>query len=274
MIKINYDIDSIRVETSNLNSVFTEHQLPLQFEFVKQVNGRKIWDVKLNSNSWANFPDTEMIDVVVKDNNDKHLFTRKWNVLIDGSFIYQKLWNYCLNTNNPKGVVVGTHNGEFGEWVPTALNQQSEMILIEASEKQYSELLNNFGVFENLQFVNKLVTDNGETVTFYEGGKGYTNSVEKRVIEFWETEEISATIRESIKFSDLIDNSINWIHLDVEGIDDKLLYTLSDIQYNNLGLIIFEYNNLTTEKREEINNFIISKGFTTFREKGICVAYK
>ena len=148
------------------------------------------------------------------------------------------------------------------------------MILIEASEKQYSELLNNFGIFENLQFVNKLVTDNGETVTFYEGGKGYTNSVEKRVIEFWETEEITATVRESIKFSDLIDSSINWIHLDVEGIDDKLLYSLSDEQYNNLGLIIFEYNNLSIEKRENINNFIIGKGFITFREKGICVAYK
>lgn len=274
IIKIDYNIDNIRVETFNLNDVFTESQLPLSFEFVRQVNGRKIWDAKLNSNSWASFPDNEMIDVIVKDNAGKHLFTRKWDVLMNGSFTYQKLWNYCMNINNPKGVVVGTHDGEFGEWVPTAFNKQSEMILIEASEKQYNELLNNFGEFENLKFLNKLVTDNGETVTFYEGGAGYSNSVEKRVIEYWEPEEIKSTVRESIRFSDLIDSSVNWIHLDVEGIDDKLLYSLSNEQYNNLGLIVFEYNNLSTEKREEINNFIIHKGFTTFREKGVCVAYK
>lgn len=274
MIKINYSTDSIRIETHNLNVVFNSEQLPLHFDFVRQVNGKKIWDTRLNSNSWAIFPDTEMIDVIVKDNSGIHLFTHRWNVVTNGTLPYQKLWNYCKLNPNSKGVVVGTHSGEFGEWVPAALDKLAHITLVEASEKQFTDLSQNYSNCDNLIFVNELVTDNGEDIIFYEGGKGYTNSVEKTVIESWETEEITSTLRSSIKFSDLVTQDTKWIHLDVEGIDDKLLYSLSDDQYSRLDLIVFEYNNLSTEKREEINNFVISKGFISFRENGICIAHK
>ena len=119
-----------------------------------------------------------------------------------------------------------------------------------------------------------LVTENGKPTIFYEGGQGYTNSVLKRVIDYWEKEEITSTLKESIKFSTLITSDVNWLHLDVEGLDDKLLYSLTDEQYLNLDLIIFEYNNLSTEERENIDNFIKLKNFTTFKEKGICLAVK
>jgi len=274
MIEINYNNDNIHIKTLNLDNVFDELQLPLRFEFVRQVNNKKIWDVNLNSNSWATFPDTEMIDVIVRDNCGCHIFTHKWNVITNGTFFYQKLWNYCKLKPNSKGVVIGTHNGEFGEWVPVVQDNLSNIVLVEASEKQFIELSQNFLNYNDLNFINDLVTDDGEDILFYEGGKGYTNSVEKRVIEYWETEEITETLRSSIKFSNLITKDVTWIHLDVEGIDDRLLYSLSDEQFSHLDLIIFEYNNLSTEKREKINDFIISKGFIVFRENGICIAYK
>jgi hypothetical protein len=273
LFNIEYE-EGIKINTFNLSVVFNKEQLPLKFNFVRSVNKNKIWDVELSDNSWASFPDDEIVDVIVFDKIGNLVYEKKWNVLMNGSFIYKKLWNYCLNKKNNKGVVIGTHNGEFGEWVPVASDNLSEIILIEASDKQYRELVKNYKKFDNLTFINALITTDGNTTNFYEGGKGYTNSVLKRVIEFWETEEISTTIKESMKFSSLITPDINWIHLDVEGLDDKLLYTLSDEQFNHIDLIVFEYNNLSTEERENINEFIISKGFNSYRERGVCIAYK
>jgi len=274
MIKINYNKENIQITTLNLEDVFSESQLPLHFTFVRQVNNKKLWDIRLMANSWATFPDTEMVDVIINDNTGKHLFTRKWNVLMEGSLIYQKLWNFCNNIENSKGLVIGTHNGEFGEWVPTALKEQSEMVLVEASKKQFEELCNNFKYNKRVSLMNELVTADGEDVLFYEGGLGYTNTILKRVIEYWETEPITESLRSSIKFSDLITPDINWVHMDVEGIDIQLIMSLSDEKLDQLGLIIYEYNNSGPEERVTIQNYLTEKGFTNYMEGGVGMAFK
>ena len=278
MIDIQYTEENIKITTSDLSYIFEKSQLPIKVEFVKQITGQKIWETYIDSFSWATFPDTELIDVIIKDNQNNHIHTHKWNVVENGNYFYQKLWLYCkkrIDEGKPnKGVIIGTHNGDFGEWVPVALDKISELILVEASQRQFNELKHNYNDFNQITFINNLVTENGEPTIFYEGGRGYTNSVLKRVIDYWEKEEITSTLKESIKFSTLITSDVNWLHLDVEGLDDKLLYSLTDEQYLNLDLIIFEYNNLSTEERENIDNFIKLKNFTTFKEKGICLAVK
>jgi len=278
MIDIKYTEENIKITTSDLSCIFEKSQLPIKIEFVKQITSQKIWETYIDSFSWATFPDTELIDVIIKDNQNNHIHTHKWNVVENGNYFYQKLWLYCKKRidegKSNKGVIIGTHNGDFGEWVPVALDKISELILVEASQRQFNELKHNYNDFNQITFINNLVTENGEPTIFYEGGRGYTNSVLKRVIDYWEKEEITSTLKESIKFSTLITSDVNWLHLDVEGLDDKLLYSLTDEQYLNLDLIIFEYNNLSTEERENIDNFIKLKNFTTFKEKGICLAVK
>ena len=278
MIDIQYTEENIKITTSDLSYIFEQSQLPIKIEFVKQITGQKIWETYIDSFSWATFPDTELIDVIIKDNQNNHIHTHKWNVVKNGNYFYQKLWLYCKKRIDEgklnKGVIIGTHNGDFGEWVPVALDKISELILVEASEKQFNELKNNFNYSDQITFINNLITENGEPTVFYEGGKGYTNSVLKRVIDYWEKEKITSTLKESIKFSLLITPDVNWIHLDVEGLDDKLLYSLTDDQYSHLDLIVFEYNNLSPEERENIDNFVKSKNFITFKEKGICLSVK
>lgn len=266
--------NEIRVNTKDLTMVFDKDKLPFSFEFRRQINQRKIWGVELNSNAWATFPDVEIVDVVVKNNQDKLVYHKKWDVNTNGNFIYKKLWNYCKDKHNSKGVVVGTHNGEFGEWVPVAIDKLSEMVLVEASEKQFNELIKNYSSYDNLKFINQLVTKDGGETVFYEGGKGYTNTVVKRVIDYWETEPITETIRESIKFSDLITPDVNWVHTDVEGIDFELIMSLTDEKLSHLDIIIYEYNNSSDYERELINNFLIEKGFQTYREEGVSIAFK
>lgn len=266
MIKISYNEEGLRVDTENL--LFDT----LKFKFVRQTTNKLLWSIDLPSFSWATYPDIEMVDVIVEDSYNNELYRHEWNVLVNGSLFYQKLWKYCLDNPNSKGVVVGTHNGDFGEWIP-AINI-AQMVLVEASDKQFTELSKTYSKFNNLTLINELVTTDGSNVMFYEGGEGYTNSVLKRVIDYWETAPITSSPRSSIKFKDLITPDVNWIHLDVEGIDDRLIMSLDDDTFNHIDLIIYEYNNLDNDEREVINNFLINKGYTTYREGGIGLAEK
>lgn len=266
MIQFSYTEQGLRIDTKSL--LYDS----LKFKFVRQTTDKLLWEIVLPSWSWAVYPDTEMVDVIVENPDGNEIYRYEWSVLINGTLFYQKLWKYCLDNPNSKGVVVGTHSGDFGEWVPIA--DKTDITLVEASNKQFTELTATYGQYPNLTLVNELVTTNGENTLFYEGGEGYTNSVLQRVIEYWETAPITSTIRTSIKFSDLITPDVKWIHLDVEGIDDRLIMSLDDSVFNHIDLIIYEYNNLEDEEREIINNFLIDKGYTTYREGGIGLAEK
>jgi hypothetical protein len=278
LFEVEYNGEGIKVQIKDLTDFSNEIPQPLTVKFVRQIGKKVIWSCELNSNSWATFPDNEMIDTIICDKDDNVLYEKKWDVTEHGNFIYQKLWYTLLkNFHNGKknyGVVVGTHKGDFGEWVPIIMKNLSSALLVEASENQFTTLSENYKSISNVQLLHNLVTPDGEDCLFYEGGQGYTNSVLKRVIEYWEKEPILETKRQSLKFSTLVDEKVNWIHTDVEGLDPQLLMSLSDEQFRGLDIIIYEYNNSDPEEREIINEFLISKSFETFREEGVGICFR
>ena len=54
----------------------------------------------------------------------------------------------------------------------------------------------------------------------------------EKVIRYWETEEVHTTKRSSISMTNLImeemGGDIDWLHLDVEGLDDKLILAIEE----------------------------------------------
>ena len=60
----------------------------------------------------------------------------------------------------------------------------------------------------------------------------------------------------------------------MEGIDFELIMSLTDKQLSHLDIIIYEYNNSSDQERELINKFLIEKGFQTYREQGVSIAFK
>ena len=44
----------------------------------------------------------------------------------------------------PRGLVIGTHDGEFGEWVPVVKKRECEVVLVEASDSQFQKLKENY----------------------------------------------------------------------------------------------------------------------------------
>jgi hypothetical protein len=275
MINIIYK-DNIRIETSNLNGIFKPEQLPINFQIKNAISKKVIWETNLNSYMWAEFPNSEMNDVVVNDTQGNFIYQYRWNAHQHGSIFYKSLWLYCKSLINkgikPKGVVIGTHDGEFGEWVPLVRNFMSDMILVEGSEKQFNVLKNNYEGKQGVTLLHNLVTTDGSEVEFFEGGAGYTNSVVKRVIEHWETEEIHSTKRSSIAINDLITNKLDWLHLDVEGLDAKLLLAIDSEKLPNF--IIYEDFNLDENEKNTLINYLESKGYILHSEGGIGMARK
>jgi hypothetical protein len=275
MINIIYK-DNIRIETSNLNGIFKPEQLPINFQIKNAISKKVIWETNLNSYMWAEFPNSEMNDVVVNDTQGNFIYQYRWNAHQHGSIFYKSLWLYCKSLINkgikPKGVVIGTHDGEFGEWVPLVRNFMSDMILVEGSEKQFNVLKNNYEGKQGVTLLHNLVTTDGSEVEFFEGGAGYTNSVVKRVIEHWETEEIHSTKRSSIAINDLITNKLDWLHLDVEGLDAKLLLAIDSEKLPDF--IIYEDFNLDENEKNTLINYLESKGYILHSEGGIGMARK
>lgn len=270
MINVRYNEDGLKVNTYDLSPLLP--QTKVKVKCVKQVTGKVLWETEIGSWSWAAFPDTEMIDVIIEDSFGIKIFEYKWDVLLHGSIFYKKLWGYCFNNPNSKGVVVGTHNGDFGEWVP--LVKSAEMTLIEASKPQFDELVDTYKDYPNLKLINELITPDGENVIFYEGGRGYTNSVEQKVIEYWESEPYTGSERSSLKFKDFITPDVNWIHLDVEGIDDQLILSLDENMFDHIDVIIYENFNFDEDRKNKVANFLIEQGYTHHSENGIAIAEK
>lgn len=276
MINIDYSNGKIVVTTGELSKVFKPTQLPLTIQIQQAISKEVVWSTKLNENMWASFGQNEIYDVVILDSQNNFITKYQWDVFEHGSFFYKSIWLYCKSLINsgkkPKGLAIGTHDGEFGEWVPLVRNFLSEVYLVEASDNQYEKLERNYRGRTGINLIKQLVTPNGGEVEFYEGGRGYTNTVVERVIRNWETEEINSSLKSSISINDLIESiggNLDWIHMDVEGLDVKLILSLK--KENIPNLIIFEDFNLSEEDRNEITDWISVNNFKHYSSDGIAI---
>jgi FkbM family methyltransferase len=276
MINVVYNSEGIKVTVGEISKY--NKNSPLRLKIKKHVSGEVQWSTNLNDNWFASYPSTEMFDVEITDNKNNIVYVKRWDVMEHGNHFYKSLWMYNKNILSsgklPKGLVIGTHDGEFGEWVPIAMKRESKIVLVEASDKQFNRLQNNYKNNSLVKPIQNLVTTNGGEVEFFEGGEGYTNSVVEGVIRSWEKEEIKSTKRSSISITDLIlnecDGQIDWLHLDVEGLDAELIMSIDETKVQLPNFMIFEDHNLSIDKKNEIYSWLHNKGYKTHSEGGIC----
>ena len=269
MIDIQYNHPDIRVETKQVSMLYN---LPLTLNIKSHVSKKIVWDCKLEDDYWATYANDSIFDIEIKDANNNTIIYREFNILEDGSYLDKALYLYCSTLNNPKGLAIGTHDGEFGEWVIPVLEGKTQAVLVEASSPQFEKLTSNYNKTLSVQLIQTLVTTDGSKVEFFEGGKGYTNSVKENVIRSWETEEISSNLRKSISINDLInqvssDKKLDWLHLDIEGYDAEILKAVNvDLLPN---FIIFEHNNLSMEDKLRLENYLIDLGYYLNRDDSV-----
>lgn len=117
-----------------------------------------------------------------------------------------------------------------------------------------------------------------EMLFFMREGLGYTNSVVERVIKYWETEEITSVVKPSISLNSLIltmlNGELDWLHLDVEGLDSKLIMSIDETKIRLPNFIIFEDFNLNEIQKNEIYDYLKIRGYVLKSDGGICEALR
>ncbi len=137
MINIQYNHPNIRVETKQVSML---HNLPLTLNVKSHVSKETTWNCQLGDYSWATFSNDSIFDIEIKDSKGKIVINREFNILEDGSYLDKALQMYCQNLNNPQGLAIGSHDGEFGEWVLPTLGNFTKTTLVEASTPQFKKL--------------------------------------------------------------------------------------------------------------------------------------
>ena len=277
MINVIYNRDKnlTRVEFSNLTAV-KEH-LPIRVEFKNIITDKVEYEASLIDNCWAEWCGAELItDVLFWSADGSLLHHHPWDVTVDGDEIEKMLWYYVkaryIGGNRSKGLVIGSHDGRNGHWIYSVKSGLTDATLIDGSEMQFNELVNNWKSFPNVEFKNSIITTDGENVEWYTGGEGYTDTIVPELINSWLDEsKITKTSRTSISINELMrDKNYDWLHLDVEGIDGDLILCLE----NKPNVIVYESMNLDPVMTAKLNLWFVENSYSVVECRGNTIAIK
>jgi hypothetical protein len=277
MINIKYDREenSLRVELQRF-TYFKPDELPLLVEYNRAISGLIQWSSPLPEGTWCVWNGGENLnDVVITTANGKHVMTRKFNVELDGDHIEKLLYMYIKNLDHrPKGMVIGSHDGTFGHWTIPVFEGLSDAIIIDGSAPQFEEVKKNYAHLDNLKFYNEIVTVAGGEVDWMMGGSGFTDTIYKPVINiFLSDDQISHTTRQSIGINELLEREgceeLDWLHLDVEGIDGDLILAL---KYRPT-VIIFETMHINQQQMSKLLDWFQDNDYNMFNDgsNAICI---
>jgi hypothetical protein len=276
MIKVNYDrkINHTSVSTDDLSMVGTNS---VRVEFKNIITEEIHYSTILSSNMWVSWCGGELItDVLVYSDNNKLLKEFKWDVTINGDEIEKILWYYLLNRKNKglssNGLIIGTHDGRNGHWIYSIKENLSKATLIDGGDIQFENLKKNYSLFNNVEMRNTIVTVEGGEVSWYQGGEGYTDTVVPELIGDWlSVSEIKKSIKDSVSIKELFDSKdYDWLHLDVEGIDAKLIMSLK----HRPNIIVYESMNLSEEEILELDLWFNQNLYKKITDSGNTIAIK
>lgn len=244
---------------SNINE-----QTPLFVTF-KTISGNVLWSSKLNTNMFTRYGAISNTTMTINDSFGNVLTKWIWDPIQHGDLSHKifKLW--ALKNRGANGIAIGTHNGMSGEWVNPVVNGELKATLVEPSDTQFKELKYFYGNLGWVSLVKEIVTKDGNDVTFYERGDGFTNSINKKIIQdhIKNTDIVEKRTKSKLINQLIIESSINgpikWIHIDVEGLDGELVYAIEDDLLPKL--LIFESLHMDDEYKTNIKNYLENKGY-------------
>jgi hypothetical protein len=249
------------------SKIIDKNEFPLNVYFSRYINDEIVWKTTANDNWFVTYNDFTFKNISVTTKSGKLVFEEKFIPNKQDS-LHQIFLTYCSSNPNNFGLAIGTHDGEFGEWVQSVKEGHTNAVLVEASVKQFSGLTDNYKSITNVKLIQSLVTPNGDEVSFFESELGYFNSTDINHLKRYQISDIIETKKTSISLKDLIKNNFDtkpiWMHLDVEGLDAKLILSLKDNVELLSDFIVFENSNLNEIDNNKVNNFLTSLGYELF----------
>jgi hypothetical protein len=249
----------------NTSTYYDEKQFPLHLIY-KTLMGEVAWSVDLFPGWFSEYSLISNTTIEIIDSLGNKLFEWRWDPFIHGDYAHQYFEIWALNNRGSNGIAIGTHNGMTGEWVGPVNKGLLKSTLVEASDIQFKDLVKYYKDKKWINCIQSLITTDGNDIIFYEGGNGFTNSLSKDIIEkHISIEEITTTIKPSKSINDLIIESsergkVKWLHIDVEGMDGELIYSINDDLLPEL--LLFESLHMENEYYDNLCNYLTNKGYS------------
>ena len=241
--------------------------------FFTTKSGIIIWSIIINhNNTWCALPSSRGLDVRVIDNNGNLILNHVWDENIYSDICELKFLKWCRffisqENKKPKGIVIGSHNGLTGEWV-NANNKDliGSTMLIEPNEKPFQQLVTKYQNDSKFTFKNFLVTETGGFIDFYtnENEDSETSSILNHHFKKWYSKVITKKVFSKKIDELLIEFTPDWLHIDVEGLDAKLLLSASNDLLSKVKFIIWEDMHLTDEETTLLTDKLKNINFNVF----------
>lgn len=258
--------------------MYEKSEFPFSFEVWSK--DKLIWGCNLEPNTWGvwNCLESDGLKAFIKDKDKNIISSFKMDPWTNRNSTEQFFDAWIMRNQKPNGIAIGTHDGTSGEWVKHVRNNKTNAVLVEASEKQFNELVSNYGGFSNIKLLNEAITADGRETEFYEFGSGHTNTFDELHYKNYISsgEEVSVRRIKSVSINDLIiqenlQDNLDWIHLDTEAIDDEIIMGLDFTKIKKPKLIVFETINFSKEKTGDSTRIDIL--FDWLKSKGYRVKY-
>jgi len=280
------ELQTNKGEFKNDYKVILSHELSSIYsgKFKVKFNHIPLEDPKNGFNSFSNYESivnpggwvtwrsggSTRCDINIYTDKGDHILTRRWDSVIDGDDIEKAFSIFCSANPNCKGIIIGSHDGEWGHWVDAVRNKEVECLIIEGSDHQFKELYKNYSKYYNCTLINTIVSTDGKDVTWYTTKEGYSDSVVPGISEkFNPSYKVFNTTKPSTEINQIIEDydykDFDFLHLDLEGYDTNIIMALKYLP----KLIVFE-----NEHCKELGNYddtieyLKSKGYSII-ERGI-----
>lgn len=245
---------SIKIELmSDIMSILDTDDFPVTLYVKKILNDDLLYSSELFPNYWSMHPAFEGCYAEVKTSKGIVLLKEYWDPIKYGCLSDMMFYTWCLKNPGSKGIAIGTNDGTTGEYVvPNIKGLIDDIVLVEASDRIFNILDKNYSKYENVKTINTLVSTKSEKIKFYEStsGQGLVNSVYSNFANLF-NEEIIEVEKSAIGINEIIlhnQENLDWLHLDVEGLDSELIMAIDFNRVKKPKVIIYENNNNKDQK--------------------------
>ena len=275
-ISINYG-DSPNSEIKiDFNSVDLNYPLYLYFSQGANI----IWSHKVNgAGTWASHSNPGTMDIKIIDSKGDLILNKPYeygedNVTTHSEEVKFIRWLQDFMDKysyRPRGIVIGSNDGNYGEWVTASeMNLIGKTLLIEPNEIPFTSVVYKYQKDTRFSFKNCVISKENGIVKFYttpDGSCGASSLIEDHLAKHGLPSVEKEVI--SVNPNDLLNEfECDWIHMDVEGMDSDIICLIDNENLENVGLIMWENIHLSDSQKSDVESKLKSIGFEIFHGSG------
>lgn len=274
-INFEYDEKSFKVSIDeSISDVINSDELPLKFRVQDWLTSDIYYETDLLPGWWATYNNTSFKNFNIYTRTGKLIKRKSFDVYNDVSKIEELFNIWICSRDRSNGLVLGAGNGRWGEWLLNTVNNDCRVVLVEGDPKNWQSLVSSHITRANVLIEKCVVSSDGGMVRFWIAPQNMVSSLDKSVVQkFWPEVEPEFIDVESKTINQIISSNFNseldWIRIDLEGLDHKIIMSLDVSLVPNLKMLIYENMNISEDEIREIKGKLSSIGFKNFIDVGI-----